>query len=460
MNKAQLLPGFENLPVSQPKVAIWRPIHYLGSKLRLLDALCVAVDRLDPGRGPVCDLFAGSGTTSAAFAATRSVVAVDIQEYSRVLCSAVLQPPSITSEQIQSFVRRALGQNHQRRLDAAAPLIEHEQASLASARTGTPNSICDLIQYASIASFATSGAPSLLQDLVQAHQRTRELLAQCSNERMHEMLILQYFGGLYFSYRQAVELDSLLIAAREAAPEFRDCYLAAVISTASDIVNTVGKHFAQPIQPRGKDGTPKRHLIGKILRDRSLDTISIFLEWIERYQALPRTTRPHRVVRSDYLDALSNLSGSIGVIYADPPYTRDHYSRFYHVLETMCLGDVPNVSTTRIRSDSEILSRGMYRKDRHQSPFCIKSQAPKAFEQLFASVKDIGVPLALSYSPYAMDSKARPRVMTVDEIGTLARRFFDRVDLTSAGRVSHMKLNTVRLNTESTFDAEQIFLCS
>lgn len=71
-----------------------RPIHYLGSKLRILDTIGGAVDSVSPGNGRICDLFSGSGTVSRYFAHTRPVTAVDIQEYSRVLCSAVLNPVS------------------------------------------------------------------------------------------------------------------------------------------------------------------------------------------------------------------------------------------------------------------------------------------------------------------------------------------------------------------------------
>ena len=41
----------------------------------------------------------------------------------------------------------------------------------------------------------------------------------------------------------------------------------------------------------------------------------------------------------DFRQALQNLDDDVRVIYADPPYTRDHYSRFYHGLETLSLRD-------------------------------------------------------------------------------------------------------------------------
>lgn len=44
----------------------------------------------------------------------------------------------------------------------------------------------------------------------------------------------------------------------------RDLYLAALLSTSSDIVDTVGKHFAQPIKARDSKGKIKRQCTTKL----------------------------------------------------------------------------------------------------------------------------------------------------------------------------------------------------
>ena len=41
-----------------------RSIHYLGSKLRMLEAIKESVDEVVTGDGAICDLFSGSGTVS------------------------------------------------------------------------------------------------------------------------------------------------------------------------------------------------------------------------------------------------------------------------------------------------------------------------------------------------------------------------------------------------------------
>jgi hypothetical protein len=102
----------------------------------------------------------------------------------------------------------------------------------------------------------------------------------------------------------------------------------------------------------------------------------------------------------------------------------------------------------------------MYRLDRHQSPFCIKSMAPGAFERLFAAVRDLSAPLVLSYSPYAALGKAHPRVMTVEQVTSLATKYFRHVEIASAGRISHMKLNATKLHLDACVEAELMFLCT
>jgi adenine-specific DNA-methyltransferase len=447
MNKPQLQLQIDDL---QPSAEVWRPIHYLGSKLRLVEPLRLALDQVDPAHGRCVDLFAGSGTISAALSASRDVTAVDIQEYSRVLCSAVLNPVIFTEEDASVF-RDSVAKQARSNQRAAASLIEYEERALDAARTGNPEPICELIDYASMVAFHES-KPAVQPDLESAQRRAHKLVATDRTS-----LILRYYGGLFFSYRQATDLDALLAVAHRMPLARRDCFLAAIISTASEVVNTVGKHFAQPIRPRGSDGKPKRHLIAKIIRDREINLLELFAFWLDRYRALRPNGRSHQVIRADYADALASLK-NVGAVYADPPYTRDHYSRFYHVLETMCLWDDPGVSTTRIRADKETFSRGMYRADRHQSPFCIKSQAPAAFGKLFASVKRLNAPLVLSYSPYA-NGDSHPRVMSVYQIETLAKEHFRSVEIISAGKFSHMKLNASRMHLDASAEAELIFIC-
>ncbi|WP_428977785.1 DNA adenine methylase [Lichenibacterium minor] len=74
------------------------------------------------------------------------------------------------------------------------------------------------------------------------------------------------------------------------------------------------------------------------------------------------------------------------VIYADPPYTDDQYSRFYHLFETIALYDTPQLS-----------GHGRYRTDRFRTPFSVKSTSAEALNALASGISDLGSDLVLSY---------------------------------------------------------------
>ena len=448
---------FPTLP--QRSIA-FRPIHYLGSKLRLVSAVDALVARVAPA-GRLCDLFAGSGTISVAAAVTRPVTSVDIQEYSRVVCSAMLLPPANAMLLGRGVASDARDSELMERLNQSlAPLFEYESYCVTRALTGDAEPLCNFVEHGSIKWFLQTGADAAAPMLRDALRLATNSLEANKLDSASGSLITRYFGGTYFSFRQAVDLDALLDAAHASPAAVTDAALAPILSTASETVNTIGKHFAQPIRPRGRDGLPKRHLVRQIINDRRTEVFSTHQDWVTRYAGLPRTHTTHEAVREDFKSFLASAPPDVGVFYADPPYTRDHYSRFYHVLETMCLRDEPDVSTSMIRTGGKPqMGRGFYRTDRHQSPFCIKSLAPAAFTSLFDGVRRYGVPLILSYSPYRENVAARPRLMSVDQLVALARSKFRSVEVMSAGTFAHSKLNIRERNVSVSWDAEVLVTC-
>jgi adenine-specific DNA-methyltransferase len=423
-----------------------------------MPAIVSTIDQLDPGRGRVCDLFAGSGTVSLALSKARPVVAADIQEYSRVLCSALLVPPQIPPGMQHGVAARVreLTSSHDLR-QALDPLISYEMECLDRAEGGQMEPLCELIEESPVLLFqsrAAGRAPSAL------HRAFHESVARLDRGCMLDTPISTFarqFGGVYFSYLQAVQLDLLLNSIHEVPEPLRDIFLAAALSAGSEIVNTVGKQFAQPIRPRRKDGSTKHHLIEQILRDRRRDCLDTYEAWLDRFAHHPRPSHASAAVRGDYRTVLKSLR-DVALVYADPPYTRDHYSRYYHVLETMCFREVPEVSTVRV-ANRLIPSRGVYRQGRHQSPFCIKSQVNGAFEELFRGVQELGVPLVLSYSPQAKVEGSRPRLLTLPEICSMAAAHFRDVRLLSPGPMAHNKLNHAAMNAGLAHEAEVLITC-
>lgn len=437
-----------------------RPIHYLGSKLRILDTIGEAVNSVSPGNGRICDLFSGSGTVSRYFAHSRPVTAVDIQEYSRVLCSAVLMPVRFpfTGHELTSRIKAS--KEYAVLLDVFEPLLSYERAATENAKHDDIDSLYDLITNGSVIVAEKGNLPES-QELCSTIQSSLKLLNRAGLSNAVNTMVTRYFGGLYFSVKQTICIDATLdyIYTQINDTSMRNSLLAALLSTTSTIVNTVGKQFAQPLQVLDKNGKPKRKLLKKILDDRAVSFWDSFEEWVDAYSALePTPFSSHEVLCLDFRDALKQLKQTdISVVYADPPYTRYHYSRYYHVLETICLRDLPEISPTFVGGAQ--LSRGIYREGRHQSPFCIRSKAGEAFDYLFAGVAELKVPFVLSYSPFSESSLSTPRLQTIEQLLNKAKCYYEFVSLVSPGYFVHSKLNAVEKNFEAEQEAELLIVC-
>lgn len=436
----------------------FRPIHYLGSKLRILDFIKNVIDEVDPSSSRVCDLFSGSGTVSHYLSQSRPVTAIDIQEYSRVLTSSVLNP-LINVYLVEEVVSECLNSEHYKKLQwCLEPIIEYEQKSIEVALKGDPFYICELLEKGSIVGLEERTCEVETDVLKEALVKSSDRINNFNFNLGPEALTTRYFGGSYFSFQQALLLDILLEYASKTNNTDKDIFVAAILSVASDAVNTVGKQFAQPLKAFNADGTPKKNIINKIVKDRNIDIMEVFTQKLNNFLEIEKSAFEHYAFKMDYSDALDILSKDVKVVYADPPYTRYHYSRYYHVLETLCLRDNPVVSRVLVNG-KEKLSRGIYRKARHQSPFSIKSKAYDAFDTLFTKVSNLEANLVLSYSPFAEGKKCAPRIQKIEELESLARKHFKSVETLSVGQFSHSKLNNTNKNFDTNYEAELFIVC-
>lgn len=430
-----------------------RTLNYLGSKLRLLDFIQGQVERVTECDDGVCDLFAGSGCVSFKLSSRFSVTACDIQYYSKVLCDALLGTHNLSDEKINSFLAGLSNVKHMPLEQIYAPLMKIEEEAIANKNLAV---LADIIEHGSLEVFRRNHPFSLissLQDNVYSGLMTQGI-------PRNEDFISRNYGGVYFSYRQAIAIDAILSAIKQhVAKEEKPVFLAALLSTASDIVDTVGKHFAQPIKVRDSTGRIKPLVYSKALCDKTADVNELYGEWLRRYASLPQGRHSHRIIQGDYMECLKMLTDDVRTVYADPPYTREHYSRFYHVLETIARGDMPDMSTVKIHGEFHV-SNGLYRKDRHQSPFCIKSKAPAAFNSMFKEISRTKRNLLLSYSPYDESRKTHPRVVTMRQLVSWAQEYFKEVDIVSAGKFAHNKLNSSAHRLEASEEAEMMIVCT
>lgn len=437
-----------------------KSVHYLGSKTRMLTSIKKYIDELNPDNGRVCDLFCGSGVVSEYLVQNYDVLAVDIQNYSKVYCEARLTGgvQEINYNKIETDIKHSVVRENN--LKDYKPILDYEEECRKALNSGILEPMYEIIEKGCLYAYLenleyvdSALSPALEKAFSDAKKNIGTRLESIDS------VFVRYYGGLYFSYKQAIDIDAIASYAFEQLEPLKSKMLAALMGAVTDVVNTVGKQFAQPLKVKNKDGSLKKNLAHKIKSDRDLNVFEQFNTWMSYYMERPRTEHKFKVVCDDYINVLKNLKpGDVKVVYADPPYTRYHYSRYYHILETLCLHDAPKISTT-FPNGKGGLSRAVYRNDRHQSSFCIKSKAPQAFDELFKYVHEAQASVVLSYSPFDTNSGATPRLLSIEGIVDIARKYYQNVEVVSPGQFMHSRFNRQDNNYEINYEAERLIIC-
>ena len=264
-----------------------RSIHYLGSKLRMLDAIETTLNEVVEKPGAICDLFSGSGTVSKYLLRNYDVISVDIQEYSKVLCEA--STSYIDTEETASSLVERIKQHPQTNIivDIFETLLGYEQECLKLANSGLVQQLYEIIELGSLYIYEHGKTGGLSCSLENAIKPCFCRINASKGISQEDIMICKYYGGLYFSYKQAVDMDCIAHWVFEQESVLKTKALAALLSTASDLVNTVGKQFAQPLKVRNAKGELKTSLLPKIQKDRNEDVYITYEKWLNYYLTIP-----------------------------------------------------------------------------------------------------------------------------------------------------------------------------
>ncbi len=251
-----------------------RPVHYMGNKSRFLDVIDAVVDEVARPGSTACDLFAGTAVVARRLAQRRPVICADIQAYSQVLARALTAPRKFSTREVEELLRvaREWLSDHQ---PALRDLLSLEYWALSNAST-YPDPLADVIEFGS---FAVVGHAS--SQLEAAKHRARNGL----DPKM--ATLTWYYGGVYFSYRQALELDAFRNALKESRDAERDSTaVAALLGTARirklarplrvaatfhpSVHGDPGRLPRHPFNAAGRHGG---HLRGPSLHTRSLQPL-------------------------------------------------------------------------------------------------------------------------------------------------------------------------------------------
>ena len=332
-------------------------IKYMGAKREILEYVTGSIQNLNVDSEWLCDLFSGTSIISASLKDEYNIHANDIQQYSAIFSNTYLLNlnrliPPLQIQEIEERVCFLVSEFKER-----YPQLEFD--------------------YTQITNY---------KELQQLEKAQQELISFDFGIGFN--LFTKYYSGTYWSFEQCVWIDSIRAIADDyiGTPSYY-AILSALIFSMSYASQSTG-HFAQ-----FRDVTESN--MNDILIYRHKNIWNLFSKkFVELISTLNiETNFEYKVTSLDYMDCLRVIEKN-SIVYADPPYSTVHYSRFYHAIETL------------VRYDHPIIKyKGRYRDDRHQSPFDKKKEVRNAFKLLFEGVKNRESHLVLSYSNNGMISQ-------------------------------------------------------
>lgn len=333
-------------------------MKYMGSKRFMLKNGLGALIRENINN---CDRFVDPfcGSASVVFFVAENfdkpILASDLQKYSTVLANAVIgKKKELDYKKIkEEWIDKAISQINNSSLYKDSKKIDN---------------ILDLKRVSKDSKEERIKREGKIKNLV---NKSRQLCNKLSSIGP----IWNSYGGHYFSPSQALAIDYLIKYLPKKEPHRSVC-LASLIETASKCAASPG-HTAQPFQPKGKSAE-------FILQSWNRDIFSVCKESLEQFSKLYAKKKGSVIVK----DAQDIKYKKGDLVIVDPPYSGVHYSRFYHVLETIARGKCGPVTGIGRYPDPA---------ERPQSKYSNTSQAKEALEKLLKKLSQSGATVIFTF---------------------------------------------------------------
>jgi adenine-specific DNA-methyltransferase len=383
---------------------------YMGTKRQIADDVARVIS--SSRRGPLLDLFAGVSAVGSAVAPERQVWCNDVQHFAHALATSI-------------FTSREGPRLNPRVIDATQELAKTNRKKISREIDDLLSAEQNLLASGHVRRSSKFAAQLVRDSVLPSSYRLRRLHRSSDMRRPYRLFTSTYAGG-YIGLKQAVDLDSLRYAidmmrdSRQITIEQHRWLLLGLCRALAKIAHTTG-HFAQYLSI--KESTYQR-----FAAKRRRDVLS---EWLEAVGEMhPEGTaswrRMNRTFRMDAVSLLKVLPRSDAhpaVIYADPPYTSDHYSRYYHLQDTLVLYDYPDP-----------VGKGQYRSNRFVSEFSIRTRVYSAFHQLIGSAAELGCELVLNYPENGLLPEPRSSLLQI------LKQYFRRAEVALAIAHEHSSL--------------------
>lgn len=361
------------------------PMQYLGSKSRISSWMLDQIQDRFPMAVKFVDPFAGTGSVSIeANARGYQLYANDLQPYSSVILKSIFQASRDDLHDIAEDILK----------------LKLDSFLLASGRSDATSLLTDeRIQFERAKSFGWKW-----EDYRDFCEETN--LVQGSQDEVSRLkekngwdLFVRYYANTYFGVEQCLQLDSVREYAEGLQSSAARIHVLAAAITAMTYAVSSTTHLAQYLKPTSR----KRSL--HLIERRSQNLIEAVAGRINGISQFPLPGLPAQVSQLDFRQALDLIPlDKWTVVYVDPPYFKEHYSRYYHVLDTFYLYDYPELTFNERIGSTTV---GRYREDRKVSEFGLKSSVQKAFSDLFLLIRHSGAKLALSYADTSLVTKTQ-----------------------------------------------------
>jgi adenine-specific DNA-methyltransferase len=402
---------------------VFKPIQYLGAKHRPLSMIMEkATELIQPGTY-VLDLFSGSSVVSQSFNLRgMDVVSNDALRFNSVFASALLNIDRADTDVASLAQAIELLRNYQLSARFTNPfqeLIQRERALLAARKT---RALIELYrQIIQVDKAVGKKKPS-------ENAQVRFIINNVNKSAIGKApLIVNYYAGTYFGIYQSLELDRLrngienLFTSSNITKWQYNLLLTCLLNVSSKIVYSAGKHFAQPIK---RDNILKKKVLLKRFHDdRQHDVWTEFEKSIKTLTATAQTNfnATQNISYSKTMEEIvadTSCLPPTSVIYADPPYTAQQYSRFYHIPEVIFDYKYPALQLEHGKATS-----GLYPDNKFKSRFCSKREVVDAFKDLFLLTTELKSSLMISYSASLSEETGNSRMIDLDQILELGRTY-------------------------------------
>jgi len=226
-----------------------------------------------------------------------------------------------------------------------------------------------------------------------------------------EAPITKAYGGHYFSPRQAAWIDALRATLPKRDPA-KTAALAALIQAASHCAASPG-HTAQPFQPTRTANLFLRQAWEKNIVERTKHSFISIARLFAKENGTAEVMDANKA-------AAQLKEGDLAFI--DPPYSGVHYSRFYHVLETVARGDCGEVSGAGRYPAADL---------RPRSSYSLKTTSAAALNQLLQTIATRGARAILTFPAYKCSNG-----LSGDSVYESCCRHFRVIELTVKSRFS------------------------